>query len=119
MKTMRKILENTYKGKATDYRFEMVKLVTGESRQEKIIAFENIPCALSQSQLKPVTAVASNSHSQKEYVAKLFLAPEILIEAGSEIAVEQDGMNYLFKYTGESFSYPTHQEIMLVRRSDV
>ena len=47
MKTMRNILESTYKGKATVYRFEMVKLVTGESRQEKITAFENIPCALS------------------------------------------------------------------------
>ena len=119
MKTMRKILESTYKGKAAIYRFETVKLVTGESRQEKIIAFEAIPCALSQSQLKPATTAAGNSHSQKEYVAKLFLAPEIPIEAGSEIAVEQDGMNYLFKYSGESFIYPTHQEIVLVRNAEV
>lgn len=113
--TMRKILESTYTGRMTVYHFEDVELLTGETRQEKVIVLENIPCALSQSQLKPVKIAESNSHSQKEYLAKLFLAPDIKLEAGSEITVLQDGMNYHFKYSGESFVYPTHQEIMIAR----
>jgi len=109
----RQIMERTYNGRMDVYGYVDVETDYGETKQERQLLMQEIPCALSQYQLRP--ASHSDSHSQRNYQAKLFVAPDIRIAAGSDIEVRQDGMTYTFAYSGEAFVYSSHQEIMIER----
>lgn len=108
----RAAIESTYEGLCTVTNFQTVKdpvsKVTGPQRA---LVFENEPCALSQ------TALSSSSKTGTDntvsFNAKLFISPDVTIEAGSEIYVEQNGMRGTFKRVGKPFRYTTHQEISL------
>lgn len=113
----RQIIERTYNGHMTVYRFEDVVMSWGETRQEKVLLYSDIPCALSQHQLRP--AAHGESHSQRQYQAKLFAPPDVVLPAGCDVEVRQHGMVYLFKYSGDAFIYPSHQEIMVERLEKV
>lgn len=110
----RAAIEMTYEGLCTVTGFAAVQDPdTGEQQQQRVTTLLDQPCALSQTSLR--TALATNSDNTIDYDAKLFIAPEIEIAAGSEIRVVQDGMDYSFEATGEPFRYPTHQEVLLKR----
>ncbi len=110
----RKAIEATYSGKMKIVRKEELDdPLSPATKQIEKEVYVNIPCALSKDKL--------NNANQKvdvadvNYTIKLFCAPEIEIKAGDRINVEQDGMNYHLKHTGEPFKYPTHQEIIVER----
>ena len=107
------IIESTYTGRMTVYQFENVTMSWGETRQERVLLYDGVPCALSQYQLRP--AAHGDSHSQREYQAKLFAPPDVSLPAGCDVEVSQHGMMYKFRYSGEAFIYPSHQEIMVER----
>ncbi len=109
----RQIMERTYTGRMTVYGYVDVEANYGETKQERQLLLQDIPCALSQYQLRPSSH--SDSHSQRNYQAKLFAPPDIKIAAGSDVEVRQDGMTYTFAYSGEAFVYGSHQEIMIER----
>lgn len=111
--TEREVVERTYNGRMDVYGYVDVETDYGETRQEQQLLIQDIPCALSQYQLRPSSH--GDSHSQRSYQAKLFVAPDIRIAAGSDIEVRQDGMTYKFAYSGEAFAYGSHQEIMIER----
>lgn len=109
----RQIMERTYSGRMDIYGYVDVETDYGETKQERQLLLQDIPCALSQAQLRP--SAHSNSHSQRSYQAKLFVSPDVRIAVGSDIEVRQDGMTYKFAYSGEAFVYSSHQEIMIER----
>lgn len=106
-------MERTYTGRMDVYGYVDVETGYGETKQERQLLMQDIPCALSQYQLRPSSH--SDSHSQRSYQAKLFASPDVRIDAGSDIEVRQDGMTYKFEYSGEAFVYSSHQEIMIER----
>ncbi len=113
----RQIIESTYNGRMDVYCFEDVTTSWGETRQEKVLLYSDMPCALSQYHLRP--AAHGDSHSQRDYQAKLFAPPDMALPAGCDVEVRQHGMTYLFKYSGDAFIYPSHQEIMVERLEKV
>ena len=109
----RALLEQTYDG---------VMTVTGTSKQEvggetvvtpDAVLHENIPCALSFSGT-PDSKTDANS-SQISYQATIYCAPDLAVPAGCRIAVQQYGVTYRLKYSGESAVYPTHQQLSAAR----
>lgn len=113
MTEQRKIIERTYTGRMDVYGYVDIETDYGETKQERQLLMRDVPCALSQYQLRP--AGHSNSHSQRSYQAKLFVSPDVRIAAGSDIEVRQDGITYKFAYSGEAFVYSSHQEIVIER----
>lgn len=111
----RKMLEKTYEGVINAY-VCIKKKVDGETKLVREKLYENVKCALS----KVSTPSTNQTQSQNaiSYKSKLFVSPEINIPPGSEIEVSQHGRTYTFINSAESFSYPTHQELMLERKDN-
>lgn len=106
----KRILESTYQDYCNIYNFE--KVLNGSiTSNERIVAYENIKCSLSQKDLK--TTEQSKSENKIDYDSKLFISNDIEIKAGAEIEVNHCGKKYIFNQTGEPFIYCTHQEVLL------
>lgn len=113
MNKEQRALERTYTGRMNTYGFQSTQTPWGETRQEKQPLLGNVKCALSR--LNANQATKQDAHYLTNYQAKLFLAPDIVIEPGSEVVITQDKMTYCFIHSGEAFIYPGHQEIMIER----
>ena len=109
----RALLEQTYDG---------VMTVTGTSKQtvngETVVTpdavlHENIPCALSFSGT-PDSGTDEGGGTVR-YQATIYCAPDLTVPAGCRIVVQQYGVTYRLKYSGESAVYPTHQQLSAVR----
>ena len=108
----RKAIESQYRGTCDIYEYMTVKDEdTKISSKKQVLVNEKIPCKLSYENISVVGV--SNGAAQKEIVAKLFIAPEVEIKAGSKIVVTQDGVTKEFARSGEPGIFPSHQEIML------
>lgn len=108
----RRAVEVTYRGSCNIYEYQTVKnSETKISSKEQILVNENIPCKLSFENLS--VAGTGNGAAQKAIVAKLFIAPEIEIKAGSKLEITQDGITQEYAKSGEPGRFPSHQEIML------
>jgi hypothetical protein len=108
----RAAIEMTYEGRCTVTELQSVKdPVTKGTGQQRVIVLQDEPCAVSQTSLRGV--ISTDTDNSLDYDAKLFISPDVIIKAGSEINVIQDGMDTRFQQVGKPFRYPTHQEIML------
>lgn len=112
-KAARKAIESTYQGICTiverrDVRDETTKITR---RNEEVIVVENQPCKLSFEKLNAV--VQTDTVAKQIQGAKLFLAPEIEVKAGSKIMVEQNGVTTIYSASGIPAVYQSHAEIML------
>lgn len=111
-KAARKAIEATYFGTLTvterkkekDERSKLTKDV-------EVVVLENQPCKLSFEKLQ--TAIQSDSAATITQVTKLFVSPDISINAGSKITVSQDNVTIDYTCSGVPAIYPTHQEIIL------
>lgn len=111
-KAARKAIEVTYFGTLTvterkkekDERSKLTKDV-------EVVVLENQPCKLSFEKLQ--TAIQSDSAATITQVTKLFVSPDISINAGSKITVSQDNVTTDYTCSGVPAIYPTHQEIIL------
>ena len=111
-KAARKAIEATYFGTLTvterkkekDERSKLTKDV-------EVVVLENQPCKLSFEKLQ--TAIQSDSAATITQVTKLFVSPDISINAGSKITVSQDNVTTDYTFIGVPAIYPTHQEIIL------
>ena len=111
-KAARKAIEATYFGPLTvterkkekDERSKLTKDV-------EVVVLENQPCKLSFEKLQ--TAIQSDSAATITQVTKLFVSPDISINAGSKITVSQDNVTTDYTCSGVPAIYPTHQEIIL------
>lgn len=115
MNRYRKKLECMYAGNLSVTVFNAEKLPSGETVLIQSSLFDNIPCRLSNSysNYRSFQLKSDNLVNKIDNTARLFLAPDIIIPIGSKINVLQDGRSYSFDYSGRSFSYKTHQEIIV------
>lgn len=78
------------------------------------VIYKAVPCALS---FRGTTAEARSDTTQAvEYLATLFVDPEIRILPGDEIAVAFMGTTREF-LAGEAAIYPSHAEVPLLRKT--
>ncbi|WP_313803271.1 hypothetical protein [Cytobacillus sp.] len=108
----RKAIERLYKGTCTIKEFQPVKdPITHITSKKEVPVLENQPCKLSFE--KQTSATNTNAPAIIAQSTKLFLAPEIVIKAGSKIIVSQNGKTIEYSRSGEAAVYMDHQEIAL------
>lgn len=111
-KAARRAQESTYEGLCTIKEYREVKdEKTKLSHEAELTVVENQPCKLSFEKINPV--VQTDTASAQSQVIKLFMAPEIHVEAGSKIVVTQNGVTEVYSASGKAAVYSTHQEIIL------
>lgn len=111
-KAARKAIESTYTGFCTiverrDVKDEKTKI----TRKSEISVIENQPCKLSFESIKAV--VQTETAAAVAQSTKLFIAPEIKVNSGSKIVVEQNGVKTAYAASGEPAVYFSHSEYML------
>lgn len=111
-KAAREAIESTYEGICTvierqDIRDERTKI----TKKSEVIVTERQPCKLSFERLN--TVVQTDAASALSQSTKLFVSPEIVINEGSKIIVEQDGRKSEYAASGAPAVYATHQEVLL------
>lgn len=108
----RKAIESTYSGICT-----IIEHQEKTDDETKITGFEDVtviedqPCKLSFEKIN--TVVQTETAANISQAVKLFLSPEIKVNGGSKIIVEQDGMKNEYSASGEPAVYKSHQEIIL------
>ncbi|HJF36937.1 MAG TPA: hypothetical protein K8U79_13045 [Clostridium perfringens] len=111
MVKIRRAKELMYIGLCTVIEYRKVKKENKSTGFEEVTVLENIPCKLS------FKNISSNIETDKASVINqsisLILAPEVKINPGSKIIVTQNKIITIYKNSGESAVYSTHQEIIL------
>ena len=108
----RKAIEATYFGTLTATERKKEKDARSKlTKDVEVVVLENQPCKLSFEKLQ--TAIQSDSAATITQVTKLFVSPDISINAGSKITVSQDNVTTDYTCSGVPAIYPTHQEIIL------
>lgn len=83
----------------------------GVSVFRDVILYENKPCRISQ----PSTNAATNNNvvSETGKIVNLYIAPDLVIPAGSKVLVTFNDITTEYKNSGESARYDAHQKIQL------
>lgn len=112
MNAYRKAIESLYKGTCTIKEFKSVKgPITKITSKKEVTVLENQKCRLSYEKI--ASANQTTGPAAIAQSIKLFIAPEIVINAGSKIIVTQHGKTTAFERSGEPALYSEHQEIRL------
>ena len=105
-------IEKMYESTCSVWQFSRVyDKATHSTKMKKIALFENIPCHISYG--------ISGAAKQTDTIAvigqniTLYLPPEYVIPAGSEIIIEGHGRTTKYESSGEPAVYQSHQEISL------
>lgn len=106
----RKALESTYEGRATVVEYQKIKDEYGLTSFQEVTVLEDQPCKLS---FETLTSTSGDPVATVTQGVKLFLAPDVVIKAGSKIIVTQNGRITEYSNSGVPAVYSTHQEIML------
>jgi hypothetical protein len=111
-KAARKAQESLYDGVCTVTERQKVKDERSKLTGFKdVVVLENQPCKLSFKTLAATSQTESAANITQQ--TKLFISPDISINAGSTITVTQDGVITDYTCSGVPAVYPTHQEIIL------
>lgn len=84
---------------------------TGITGYNETATYENIPCRISFG--SAAEAAADQAAPEVTQTITLFLAPDIMVPAGSKISVTREGNTVDYFRSGEPAVYKTHQEIKL------
>lgn len=108
----RKAVEQFYEDVCTVYEYQSVKDEKTKLTEKKEIAvLQNLPCKIS---FENTAATADKEGAAEQGISvKLFLSPDVDIEAGSKIAVTHSGETTAYSNSGVSARFFTHQEIEL------
>lgn len=107
----RKAIESMYDGTCTITEYQEYTKENKSTGHHEVVVLEGQPCRLSFS--SSPTVGSTDTASRVAQTVKLFIAPEVVIKAGSKITVEQNGVSTSYKASGESAMYQNHQEINL------
>lgn len=111
----KRILERTYNHKMTVIRVGEYEDVDGITKFGESTVYSDVKCALSQTSKFNTTQGIKNDI---KYTSKVFASPEFQIYAGDKISIQfENGLKRTHK-AGESFIYPSHQEIPLLREEE-
>lgn len=109
----RKKVESLYSGVCSVYVLDNVRDPdTKQTKQTERLMLDNQPCRVS-FESNNTTVKSNDTVNEKPQSIKLFIAPEIIIAAGSKIVVTQNGRTETYKSSGVPRVYVTHQEIAL------
>ena len=108
---VRSALERLYKGTCTIAEFQSVKdPVTKITSKQEVNVLTNHPCRLS---FKNISSTSAGDAATVNQIVTLFIAPEIVIKAGSKITVTQNGVTTAYTRSGQPAVYSNHQEVIL------
>lgn len=108
----RRAIESLYKGVCTIIEKQSVKdPVTQITSTKEVTVLENQKCKLSYKNI--ASANQTNAPATIAQSTKLFIAPEIIVKAGSKIIVTQHGRTTKFSRSGEPGVFMDHQEVLL------
>lgn len=105
----RKAIEALYSGVCTITGMKEVTKVNGATGFQPVEICTKQPCKLSFGTSRTQTGEAATETTQE---AKLFLAPEIVVPAGSRVTVTQNNSTWEYKLSSTPAIYSTHQEIV-------
>lgn len=109
----RNVVERLYKGSCSVYNLVNERDAdTKQTKQTERLMLKNQPCRVS-FESNNTTVKSNDTVNEKLQSIKLFIAPEIIIAAGSKIVVTQNGRTETYKSSGVPRVYVTHQEIAL------
>ena len=109
---VRKAIESLYKGVCTVYQYEsVVDPITKRTSLVEVASYVDQPCRLSHS--NKTSAKESDTASTVTQTITLFVAPELVINAGAKITVTQNNVTKTYVASGQSAVYTNHQEIVL------
>ena len=112
IKTARDRIESTYDCTCDIVNNREITKTNGANAFEEFVAYKDLPCKLS------FKTIAANSQGQNTslvtQIVKLFISPDVKIEAGSKVVIKKRANITEYKQSGEAAIYPTHQEIMLM-----
>ena len=104
----RKAIETLYDGKCTITVNEEYTKDNGASGFRPVVLCEDEPCRLSFGSAKTQTGEVA---TETTHEAVLFIAPELVVPAGSHIAVTQYNATREYNLSSIPAVYATHQEI--------
>lgn len=104
----RKAIESIYDGLCTITGSQEVVAEDGTTEFEDSVICTDQPCRLSFGSSKTQTGETATETTQE---AILFLAPEIVVPAGSHVVVKQHDTTREYKLSSTPAVYSTHQEI--------
>lgn len=111
MTSEERILGRLYKDKLRLYRYKLFKTDYGESKSEKELIYDNVPCGLSLSTKSEPGRTDIAYEKSEEYV--IFAAPNIDIRDKDFIEVRTEAGELITGRAGKSFKYPSHIEASL------
>lgn len=113
LKSARKATEKLYTGLCSVYVLDTVRDPdTKQSKQTERLMLESQPCRIS-FESNSTTVKSNDTVYEKPQSIKLFIAPELIIKAGSKIVVTQNERTETYKSSGVPRVYVTHQEVAL------
>ena len=114
---VRDALESLYAGRCDIIsQQEVFDPVSKQTSFESVTVVANQPCRLS---FKTITMAQEGTGATRlVQVIKVFIAPEIEVEAGSRLVITQNGKTAEYKASGEPAIYSNHQEIILELAGD-
>ena len=107
----RKAIESMYDGTCTVTEYQEYIKDNKSTGHHEVVILEGQPCRLSFSS-SPNTN-QTESAAQLVQTIKVFLAPDVRVQAGSKLTITQNGVTTEYKSSGEAALYQTQQEIML------
>ena len=109
---IRKAIERLYIGRCSiTNRQKTIDPVTKITSFQDVVVCEDEPCRLSYSTLS--RSDKTDTISNVNQVVKLFLRPELVVDAGSKITVTQNGRTTKYVASGQPAVHTNHQEILL------
>ena len=111
VKGHRKAIESLYKGVCNIYALMDERDEYGVTDQTEQLLYENQKCRVSYKNISAANQTESFATTSQEI--KLFIAPELIIPAGSTIEVTQNNRTEKYKSSGKAAVYSNHQEIIL------
>jgi hypothetical protein len=106
----RKAIESLYDGLCTIIGNQKVVAEDGTTEFEEVVVCKDQPCRLSFGSSKTQAGETATGTMQ---TITLFLAPEIVVPAGSKITVTQNGRTTEYECSNTPEVYSAHQQISL------
>ena len=108
----RKAIESMYDGICTITEYQEYIKPNKSTGYHEVVVLEEQPCRLSFSS-SPNTNPQDNNAAEISQTIKVFLSPDIRVNAGSKLTITQNGVTTEYKNSGVPAVHETHQEITL------
>lgn len=88
------------------------EVIDGVTKQNEVVVYTGLRCRISYYR-SSLALLTKGDYYLKKQLVTLFLQDEVKVKEGSKIIVTQNGETGVYKNSGKSKVYLTHQEIIL------